>query len=47
MTRTLFALLLGIGVLGLVSPAAAQDRPKIGETITTESGLVYKFTQLG
>ena len=21
--------------------------PKIGETITTESGLVYKFTQLG
>jgi FKBP-type peptidyl-prolyl cis-trans isomerase len=44
MTRHLFAalLLLGIGV-----PAFAQDRPKIGETIKTESGLVYKFTQLG
>ena len=26
---------------------AFQERPKIGETITTESGLVYKFTQLG
>jgi FKBP-type peptidyl-prolyl cis-trans isomerase len=30
-----------------MAPALAQDRPKIGETITTESGLVYKFTQLG
>jgi tetratricopeptide (TPR) repeat protein len=30
-----------------LAPAFAQDRPKIGETITTESGLVYKFTQLG
>jgi hypothetical protein len=34
-------------VLALSAPAIAQDRPKIGETITTESGLVYKFTQLG
>jgi FKBP-type peptidyl-prolyl cis-trans isomerase FkpA len=30
-----------------MAPALAQDRPKTGETITTESGLVYKFTQLG
>ena len=30
-----------------MTPALAQDRPTIGETITTESGLVYKFTQLG
>ena len=44
MTRSLFAALLA---LGLGVPALAQDRPKIGETITTESGLVYKFTQLG
>lgn len=41
--RLLIALLLlGVGV-----PALAQDRPKVGETITTESGLVYRFTQLG
>jgi hypothetical protein len=44
MTRhALIALLL----LGIAASAVAQDRPKIGETITTESGLVYKFTQLG
>jgi len=30
-----------------MAPALAQDRPRIGETITTESGLVYRFTQLG
>jgi hypothetical protein len=28
-------------------PAWAQDRPKLGETVTTESGLTYKFTKLG
>jgi len=44
MIRHLFTALL---VLGLAAPALAQDRPKIGETVTTESGLVYKFTQLG
>lgn len=38
-----FVLLL----LGTATSAFAQDRPKIGETITTESGLVYKFTKLG
>ena len=41
MTRHLLAALL------VLVPALAQDRPKIGETIKTESGLVYKFTQLG
>jgi tetratricopeptide (TPR) repeat protein len=44
MTRHLIATLLAVGI---AAPALAQDRPKIGETITTESGLVYKFTQLG
>jgi hypothetical protein len=44
MTRHLFSAVLA---LGIVAPAPAQDRPKIGETITTASGLVYKFTQLG
>jgi hypothetical protein len=44
MTRHLFVALLA---LGIAAPALAQDRPKTGETITTESGLVYKFTQLG
>jgi len=44
MTRQLLAALV---VLPLASPAFAQDRPKIGETITTESGLIYTFTQLG
>ena len=44
MTRQLFVALLALGIAG---PALAQDRPKIGETVTTESGLVYKFTQLG
>jgi hypothetical protein len=34
-------------VVGVAAPAVAQNRPKIGETTTTESGLVYKFTQLG
>ncbi len=47
MTRTQFAAVVALGTIGLASPALAQDRPKIGETITTESGLVYKFTQLG
>lgn len=40
MTRHLLVALVALG-------AIAQDRPKIGESITTESGLVYKFTQLG
>jgi len=44
MTRHLPIALL---VLGIAAPVFAQNRPKIGETITTESGLVYKFTQLG
>jgi len=44
MSRPLIAALL---VLGCAVPALAQDRPKIGETITTASGLVYKFTKLG
>lgn len=44
MVRHLSIVLLA---LGIAAPALAQDRPKIGETITTESGLVYKFTQLG
>ena len=44
MTRHLFIALL---VFGIAAPALAQTRPKIGETIKTESGLVYKFTQLG
>jgi hypothetical protein len=44
MTRQLFSALLAFGI---ASSALAQNRPKIGETITTESGLVYKFTQLG
>jgi hypothetical protein len=53
MTRYLFVglVVLGIAAPGTtasqVAPAPSQDRPKIGETITTESGLVYKFTQLG
>jgi len=44
MPQRLFVALL---VLAIASPLLAQTRPKIGETITTESGLVYKFTQLG
>src|SRR5215510_5827716 len=44
MTRKL---LLALLALGIAVPVFAQTRPKIGETITTESGLVYKFTQLG
>src|SRR5262245_34304155 len=44
MTRLLLAALL---TFGCASIASAQDRPKIGDTITTDSGLVYKFTQLG
>ena len=44
MTRQL---LIAVFVLVSASPALAQDRPKIGETITTDSGLIYKFTQLG
>lgn len=44
MTRYLLAALL---IVGIGAPPFAQDRPKIGETTKTESGLVYKFTQLG
>jgi len=44
MPRALFAALL---VLACVTTPLAQARPKIGETITTESGLIYKFTQQG
>ena len=59
MTRHLFVTLLAVGIAApldgargamsesRMAPAVAQDRPTIGETITTESGLVYKFTQLG
>jgi FKBP-type peptidyl-prolyl cis-trans isomerase len=51
MTRQLFAVLI-VGSIAAAAPlvgsvALAQERPKIGETITTESGLVYRFTQLG
>ena len=34
-------------LLGLAVTTLAQDRAKVGETIKTESGLEYKFTQLG
>ena len=44
MPQRLFVALLAVAI---ASPLLAQTRPKIGETITTESGLVYKFTQLG
>ena len=44
MTRHVIAALVA---LAAAAPAVAQDRPKIGDTITTESGLIYKFTQLG
>ena len=44
MSQRLFVALLA---LAIAPPLLAQTRPKIGETITTESGLVYKFTQLG
>jgi len=50
MTHQLLAALLALGLaapLDAARGAFAQERPKIGETITTESGLVYKFTQLG
>lgn len=40
------ALLIAL-LLACAAPSFAQDRPKIGETITTESGLIYKFTKLG
>src|SRR5262245_14094285 len=40
-------LLLAALLVGMASPAFAQNRPKVGETIKTESGLVYKFTKLG
>ena len=40
-------LLLPLLLLGCAASSLAQDRPKVGETITTESGLVYKFTTLG
>ena len=47
--QLLVVLALGIAAMsdGRMLRAVAQDRPKIGETMTTESGLVYKFTQLG
>src|SRR5262245_52852926 len=41
---------LGLALLLLLSaspPLATQDRPTIGERITTDSGLIYKFTKLG
>jgi hypothetical protein len=44
MTRYLVA---AAAVLVCASPAAAQDRPTIGETITTDTGLIYRFTKLG
>ena len=44
MTRPVLSALL---LLVSVSPSFAQERPKIGEAITTESGLIYKFTKLG
>jgi hypothetical protein len=44
MTRQL---LLAVLVLAGVPLDLSQDRPKVGETITTESGLVYRFTKLG
>src|SRR5215472_402580 len=44
MTRPLIIALL---LFGCAAPLFAQDRPKIAETITTESGLIYKFTKLG
>ena len=44
MTRQFLA---AVVVLAFASPALAQDRPKVGQTITTESGLIYKFTKLG
>jgi hypothetical protein len=43
MPRHFFVALL---VAGIAAPAAAQDRV-IGATVTTESGLIYKFTKLG
>ena len=49
MTRHLLLALLAAGIaapLDGARGAVAQDRT-IGKTITTESGLVYKFTQLG
>jgi hypothetical protein len=44
MSRTL---LIALIVLASAAPVLAQGRPKIGETVTTESGLIYKFTKLG
>ena len=44
MTRQLLVACL---LLGIAAPALAQNRPKVGETITTESGLAFRFTQLG
>ncbi|HKW00811.1 MAG TPA: FKBP-type peptidyl-prolyl cis-trans isomerase [Vicinamibacterales bacterium] len=43
MHRYLFVALLAAGI---ATPAVAQDRV-IGRSVTTESGLIYKFTQLG
>jgi hypothetical protein len=44
MTRALAALIL---VATVTSAIAQQARPAIGETVTTASGLAYRFTQLG
>lgn len=41
------SVLVAVLVAGCAVPAFAQSRPKVGETITTDSGLVYKFTKLG
>ena len=40
-------LLTAFLAVAVAAPGLAQDRPKIGETITTDSGLIYKFTKLG
>ena len=40
-------MIIALLAFGCSTPSFAQDRPKIGETITTESGLIYKFTKLG
>lgn len=44
MTRPWLIVLL---TFACAAPSLAQDRPKIGESIATESGLVYRFTKLG
>jgi hypothetical protein len=46
MPRRLFLLVALLALAG-APPLRAQERPKIGETITTDSGLIYKVTALG